>query len=311
MINKLRKLSIWQIGTIITLVVVVLFLIFNTKYTNDHFNSLSTRIADLSTQLDNIGIKLSSTTADLSKNITQTHDSLNDALNQQKQNSAVIAQQLGNYQQQVSTVSSTVSTLQKLSNTDQQLLEKYSKVFFLNEYYAPAKLTPIPGTYEYSETKQLMLQNDVWTHLNKLIDDAKKENTTLYVYSAYRSFNEQSALKKEYKIIYGAGTANSFSADQGYSEHQLGTTIDLITPGLGGVIDGFDTTPAYQWMLNNAYRYGFILSYPKNNTFYVYEPWHWRFVGIKLATYLHNQGKNFYDLDQRTIDTYLVNFFDP
>ncbi len=213
MINKLRKLSIWQIGTIITFVVVVLFLIFNTKYTNDHFNSLSTRIADLSTQLDNIGIKLSSTTADLSKNITQTHDSLNDALNQQKQNSAVIAQQLGNYQQQVSTVSSTVSTLQKLSNTDQQLLEKYSKVFFLNEYYAPAKLTPIPGTYEYSETKQLMLQNDVWTHLNKLIDDAKKENTTLYVYSAYRSFNEQSALKKEYKIIYGAGTANSFSAE--------------------------------------------------------------------------------------------------
>jgi D-alanyl-D-alanine carboxypeptidase len=63
--------------------------------------------------------------------------------------------------------------------------------------------------------------------------------------------------------------------------------------------------------LANAYKYGFTLSYPKGNTSYVFEPWHWRFVGVKLATDLHNQGKNFYDLDQRSIDAYLVNFFDP
>ena len=69
-------------------------------------------------------------------------------------------------------------------------------------------------------------------------------------------------------------------------------------------------TPAYQWMTDNAHKYGFVLSYPKDNSYYVYEPWHWRFVGVKLATDLHNQGKNFYDLDQRVIDTYLVNIFD-
>jgi LAS superfamily LD-carboxypeptidase LdcB len=63
-------------------------------------------------------------------------------------------------------------------------------------------------------------------------------------------------------------------------------------------------------MQNHAYIYGFVLSYPKNNGYYVYEPWHWRFVGVKLATDLHNQGKNFYDMDQRTIDTYLLNIFD-
>jgi D-alanyl-D-alanine carboxypeptidase len=84
----------------------------------------------------------------------------------------------------------------------------------------------------------------------------------------------------------------------------------MITTGLGGMLDGFDKTSAYQWMLNNAYKYGFILSYPKNNGYYVFEPWHWRFVGIKLATDLHSQGKNFYDLDQRTIDGYLVSVFD-
>lgn len=111
-------------------------------------------------------------------------------------------------------------------------------------------------------------------------------------------------------MVYGAGTANSFSADQGYSEHQLGTAVDIITPGLGGVLDGFDKTNAYQWMLQNAYKYGFILSFPQNNGYYVYEPWHWRFVGVKIATDLHNQNMHFYDMDQRVIDTYLVSIFD-
>jgi D-alanyl-D-alanine carboxypeptidase len=197
-----------------------------------------------------------------------------------------------------------------LSKTDPQLLEKYSKVFFLNEYYAPAELIAIPNDYSYSDTKVLKFQSEVWPHLKLMIDDAKSAGVTMYVFSAYRSFNEQSALKNDYKVTYGAGTANSFSADQGYSEHQLGTAVDMIAPGLGGVLDGFDGTKAYTWLLANAYRYGFTISYPKGNTSYVFEPWHWRFVGVKLATDLHNQGKNFYDLDQRTIDTYLVNFFD-
>ena len=301
-----------QKNTTIAFIVIILILIAGGWYIYTQLTSLSTDLGTLSNQVVALENKLSSTTADLSNNIAQTHNTLSNALNQQAQNSAVIAQQLGNYQQQVSTVSSTVSTLQKLSNTDPQLLEKYSKVFFLNEYYAPAKLTAIPAAYEYSETKQLTLQADVWPHLKKLIDDANSSGVNIYVFSAYRSFNEQSALKSEYKVTYGAGTANSFSADQGYSEHQLGTTVDIMTGGLGGVLDDrFDGTSAYAWMQVNAYKYGFVLSYPKGNTSYVFEPWHWRFVGVKLATDLHNQGKNFYDLDQRSIDAYLVNFFDP
>ncbi|MEK9178142.1 MAG: D-alanyl-D-alanine carboxypeptidase family protein, partial [Patescibacteria group bacterium] len=250
---------------------------------------------------------ISSTTAELKGNIEQTQSSLSDTL---KQNSATIEQQLGNYQQQVSTVSGTVNTLQKLSKTDPQLLQKYSKVFFLNEYYAPARLIEVPSDYEYSDTKQLKFQTDIWPHLKQMLDDAKKDSVNIYVFSAYRSFNKQSALKGQYRVTYGSGTANSFSADQGYSEHQLGTAVDLITSGLGGVLDGFDNTKAYTWLLANAYRYGFIISYPKDNTFYVFEPWHWRFVGVLLATDLHNQNKGFYELDQRKIDEYLVNFFD-
>jgi hypothetical protein len=52
-----------------------------------------------------------------------------------------------------------------------------------------------------------------------------------------------------------------------------------------------------------------VLSYPKNNSYYVYEPWHWRFVGVVLSSKLRQEGKNFYDLDQREIDNYLIDIF--
>ena len=127
--------------------------------------------------------------------------------------------------------------------------------------------------------------------------------------SAYRSFDTQTELKNGYVQTYGTG-ANTFSADQGYSEHQLGTTVDLTDPETAGTFVSFENTDAYQWLQRNAYRYGFVLSYPKNNEFYVFEPWHWRFVGTELAEYLHDEKLNFYDLDQRTLDKYLLNIFD-
>ena len=89
-----------------------------------------------------------------------------------------------------------------------------------------------------------------------------------------------------------------------------GTTIDFTTPKIGAVLTGFDSTPSFAWLKEHAYEYGFILSYPKGNGHFVFEPWHWRYIGITLAKRLHDEGKNFYDLDQRSIDNYLVNIFD-
>ena len=146
-------------------------------------------------------------------------------------------------------------------------------------------------------------------YMADMMDAALKDGVKLWVSSAYRSFNEQASLKGAYTQTYGTG-ANTFSADQGYSEHQLGTTIDFTTEGINGALDGFDATKAFPWMQKNAYTYGFTLSYPKGNTYYTFEPWHWRFVGIKLATDLHKSGDFFYDWDQRKIDTYLINIFD-
>jgi LAS superfamily LD-carboxypeptidase LdcB len=207
-------------------------------------------------------------------------------------------------------VNSNVATLEKITKTDPELLQKYSKIFFLNDNYAPADLVTIPSEYTFLKTKTYKLQEQVWSNLKDLMDDAKDDGMSLQIISAFRSFGEQAQLKGAYTVNYGAGTANTFSADQGYSEHQLGTTIDFTNPTVADTFSGFSKSKEYQWLKDNAYKYGFVISYPESNTYYQFEPWHWRFVGLKLAKDLDKNDKYFYDLTQREINAYLANFFD-
>jgi LAS superfamily LD-carboxypeptidase LdcB len=202
-----------------------------------------------------------------------------------------------------------IDTLEKLTTLDPELLKKYSKVFFLSENYSPSKLTEIPEEFRIKEDKDLQILEEVEPFLTKLLEDAQNDGVHLRVISAYRSFDEQKSLKSNYTTTYGVG-ANKFSADQGYSEHQLGTTVDFGTPEVTGAYMSFEKTEAFIWLKDNAYKYGFIMSYPHDNTYYQYEPWHWRFVGEDLAEDLHDDNKNFYELDQREIDEYLLEIFD-
>jgi D-alanyl-D-alanine carboxypeptidase len=214
------------------------------------------------------------------------------------------------FEDQIEKIGSTVGTLDKLSKTDEELLQKYSKVYFLNEHYIPPKLTEISNKYVYREGGDPeYLHAQAYPFFKDMVEDALADGVKLWVVSSFRSFDEQRALKGAYTITYGSG-ANAFSADQGYSEHQLGTTIDFTTENRGGALDGFDTTPAYTWLLENAHKYGFVLSYPKNNAYYIFEPWHWRFVGVDLAKDLHADNAFFYYWDQREIDKYLISIFD-
>ena len=211
---------------------------------------------------------------------------------------------------QIQSISSTVGTLDKLSKTDKELLKKYSKVYFLNENYVPATLTQVDEKYAFSDNGNFLVHAEVWPYLEKLLNAARVDGIELLVASAFRSFDTQASLKSEYKVIYGAGTANQFSADQGYSEHQLGTSVDFTTLIVGGTFSKFKSDPAYQWLKDNAHKYGFVLSYPEGNTYYKFEPWHWRFIGVSLAEFLHRENKYFYDLDQREIDAYLIKLFE-
>ncbi|MES2749608.1 MAG: M15 family metallopeptidase [Patescibacteria group bacterium] len=247
----------------------------------------------------------SSTIAELSSRLSLTAEELDDIEDDYRKEK----NKNDEFEDQIKKISGTVGVLDKLSKTDKELLQKYSKVYFLNEHYIPEKIVPIEKKYLYNEAISKSIHGKVEPYLNDMIEAALADGIKIWVVSAYRSFNEQASLKGAYTQTYGSG-ANTFSADQGYSEHQLGTTLDFTTEGLGGGLDGFEGTPAYTWMLENASKYGFTLSYPKGNAYYVFEPWHWRFVGEDLAKDLDKADASFYDWEQRKIDEYLISIFD-
>jgi len=213
------------------------------------------------------------------------------------------------FESQIENIADTVGVLDKLSKTDKELLQKYSKVYFLNEHYIPDSLSTIDKEWLYNEDLEKQIHKKVEPFLEDMLEEALEDDVQIWIVSAYRSWGEQANLKSAYTVHYGSG-ANTFSADQGYSEHQLGTAVDFTTVGLGGGLDGFGGTEAFEWLVENAHKYGFVLSYDENNQYYIYEPWHWRFVGEDLARDLHRDDAHFYDWDQRKIDEYLISIFD-
>jgi LAS superfamily LD-carboxypeptidase LdcB len=267
------------------------------------------RLADASTALNTQTERINELEALLEEtkvmleNAIEENEDLEDDLRDEKDRN-------DEFEDQIEKIGSTVGDLDKLSKTDEELLQKYSKVYFLNEHYQPPRLREIDDEFVYREGGDPeFIHSQVEPFLNDMLEDAQDDGVKLFVLSAFRSYDEQRELKGAYSVTYGSG-ANTFSADQGYSEHQLGTTIDFTTENLGGGLTGFETTPAYEWLTKNAHKYGFVLSYPKDNAYYIFEPWHWRFVGTKLARDLHSDGKFFYDVDQREIDKYLISIFD-
>jgi D-alanyl-D-alanine carboxypeptidase len=247
----------------------------------------------------------SSTIADLAYRLSITEEQL-------RETERTLRREQGRnqeFEEQIQDLAGTVGVLDKLAKTDRELLQKYSKVYFLNENYIPERLTQIDTRYVLPGKKDQYFHARALRFLTEMIDDAAEDGVSLKIISAYRSFDEQNELKDGYTQQYGSG-ANTFSADQGFSEHQLGTAVDLTDPGTSGTFQSFAQTSTYAWLLENAHKYGFILSYPENNTFYIFEPWHWRFVGEDLARDLHRDSAHFYDWEQRKIDEYLVSIFD-
>src|SRR3989338_5335909 len=126
-----------------------------------------TRIEALGGDIVALRAELASTTALLGANIEETHSSLSSALSAEKES---LEAKLGDFEENVESISNTVGTLEKLSRTDPELLQKYSKVFFLNEHYAPERLVAIPQEIVYSETRPERIHAAVFPHLEDLFD---------------------------------------------------------------------------------------------------------------------------------------------
>ena len=115
----------------------------------------------------------------------------------------------------------------------------------------------------------------------------------LVIQSAYRSYSEQVAVHDKMVKNYGFAKGEAVAARAGFSEHQTGLAMDISARGQGCRIRVcFGQTKAGIWLAKNAYKYGFIIRYPKGSTpmtGYQYEPWHLRFVGVFLATKMKNK----------------------
>ncbi len=292
----------FSVNTLVALAISVLLMVCILSYfVYKGYTSVRKENFTLLSEFNTLSASLQSTNENLIS-LQNSHADLQDKLSIQVRKSELL-------EQYVNKITNTVANFEKLSKLDPELLKKYSKVFFLNENYAPIKLAKIESSDTYNDGRVLEIHEKVLPYLEKLFYNANAEGLELRALSAYRSFKTQASLKAQYTVIYGTG-ANKFSADQGYSEHQLGTTIDFTNVKNGGNLSAFEKSPEFEWMRKNAHLYGFILSYPKNNQYYIYEPWHWRFVGVDLATKLHRDEKNFYDVEQRIIDDYLLTIFD-
>jgi len=121
---------------------------------------------------------------------------------------------------------------------------------------------------------------------------ARGEGVELLVTSAYRCYDTQDELFRNYASRHGEEKANSFSARPGQSEHQLGTAVDF-----GGTpadhTPAFAATTAGSWLAEHAHRYGFAMSYTEGTseiTGYIYEPWHFRYIGVEAAAARQESG---------------------
>ena len=150
------------------------------------------------------------------------------------------------------------------------------------ESFVPKDLIVVPVVRKYDT----MMRKPAAEALKQMFDAYKAQTGRgLKALSGYRSYAAQkAAFDGDYTL----------SALPGHSEHQSGMAIDIgATSGKCPVYDCFAYEPESQWMEANAWQYGFIQRYPKgkeNITGYQYEPWHYRFVGVPLATRMHNAG---------------------
>ena len=161
-----------------------------------------------------------------------------------------------------------------------------NKHYHFDEKYEPSDLVDIDPKYGIN-TKLRQVAYDAYI---KMYEAALKDGMNLRITSAYRSYIKQVNLYGSYEKSDGKEKADTYSARPGFSDHQTGLTVDILTPYTDFAT--FENSNEATWLAENAYKYGFIIRYPKDKedvTGYVYEAWHYRYVG-EIAKDVYDSG---------------------
>ncbi len=161
-----------------------------------------------------------------------------------------------------------------------------NKYYKLSKDYEPDDLTKIDSKFASGSNQRL--RKEAAIKFEEMTAEALKNGYKIYAGSTYRSYDYQLGLYNRYVAKDGFDEAETYSARAGYSEHQLGLAVDIIN-GKWEYLSENDEE--YEWLIDNSYKYGFILRYPRGKEYitgYVFEDWHFRYLGIDLATKVYN-----------------------
>jgi D-alanyl-D-alanine carboxypeptidase len=187
------------------------------------------------------------------------------------------------------TVADTLTKHRTYSDWHRSLLDY---TYRLSSGYAPGDLR---STADAALNGGHSVRKHVIADLKAMATAARSAGARLSVQSAYRSYATQKSTFDYWVRVHGYATALKESARAGHSEHQLGTTVDFRSYGGAAPWEYTDwgTTKAGAWLKANAWKYGFVMSYPKGKTAvtcYTYEPWHYRYVGRTRADVIRDSG---------------------
>ena len=171
---------------------------------------------------------------------------------------------------------------------------------FLDESFEPSDLTKIDS--KYAAEDDFLSSRIALNAFVEMYKAAETEGYNLIINSAYRSYSDQEELMNFYKNSYGQAYVDKYVAKAGFSEHQTGLAFDIGSRNN----NVFAQSKEYDWMQNNAYKYGFIYRFDKRYediTGFRSEAWHYRYVGKKIAKYIHEHNN-------MSLEEYFVRFLD-
>jgi zinc D-Ala-D-Ala carboxypeptidase len=167
--------------------------------------------------------------------------------------------------------------------------------------YVPRDLVPLRD-YGVPTLGSEVLRREAAEHLGRLVEGAAADGEKLVVASAYRSYENQQRSHESLRSVLGAG-AGRLSATAGHSQHQLGTAVDFTDAAAGYKLGvPFARTSGYRWLEQHAWEYGFVLAYPRGEearTGYRWEPWHYRYVGVRDAKRIEHSGQSLQEFLER------------
>jgi D-alanyl-D-alanine carboxypeptidase len=158
----------------------------------------------------------------------------------------------------------------------------------------------VPEGFSKDTLKTTVLHGDAGEAYEKMIESAKRDGLKIYSISSYRSYQYQEERYNAKVRARGQADVDKTNARPGNSEHQTAKAADFIS-----LDESFANTREGQWLFKNAYKFGYILRYPKGKekiTGYNYEPWHYRYVGVKIATVIHKSGLTYDEFYARYIE---------